>query len=68
LSSPGKLLPHLTEIIALVAANRWVSVAGLMSTPQSEVVAEGKQTPVQWFRNGGGIDALAEILEAERWT
>lgn len=68
LSSPGKLLPHLAEIIALVAANRWLSVAGLMSTPQSEMVAEGKQTPVQWFRDGGGIDALAEILEAERWT
>jgi hypothetical protein len=67
LSSPGKLLPHLTEIIALLAEEHWISASGLMSTPQSEMVMEGEHTPVEWFRAGGGIEALVEILETERW-
>lgn len=67
LSSPGKLLPHLPEIIALVADEHWISVAGLMSTPQDTMVIEGEHTPVEWFKNGGAIDALQDILEGERW-
>ncbi len=67
LSSPGKLLPHLTEIIALLVDKHWISASGLMSTPQSTMIVEGKHTPVEWFRAGGGIDALEEILEAQRW-
>lgn len=67
LSSPGKLLPHLTAIIALLGETHWISVSGLMSTPQSTMVVEGAHTPVEWFRTGGGIDALEEILEAQRW-
>ncbi|MCK2024346.1 hypothetical protein KZC52_15545 [Microbacterium sp. kSW2-24] len=67
LSSPGKLLPHLTEIIALLGGQHWISVSGLMSTPQSTMIAEGQHTPVEWFRIGGGIDALERTLEAQRW-
>ncbi|CAD5140749.1 conserved protein of unknown function [Microbacterium sp. Nx66] len=67
LSSPGKLLPRLTEIIALLEEEHWISVSGLMSTPQDTMVIEGKHTPVEWFRAGGGIDELEEILETQRW-
>jgi hypothetical protein len=67
LSSPGKLLPHLTEIIALLGEKHWISVAGLMSTPQDTMVTEGEHTPVEWFRNGGTIDALEDILKGQRW-
>ncbi|MCZ0710813.1 MULTISPECIES: hypothetical protein [Microbacterium] len=67
LSSPGKVLPHLTEVIALLGKKHWISVSGLMSTPQDTMVIEGKHTPVEWFRAGGGIDALEAILEAQRW-
>lgn len=67
LSSPGKVLPHLKEIVALLEGQDWISVSGLMSTPQSTMVAHGEQTPVEWFRNGGDLDALEQILEAEEW-
>lgn len=67
LSTPGKLLPHLTEIIALVKEKNWISVSGLMATPQSTLVTEGPQTPVEWFRGGGEIDALRRIIEGQKW-
>lgn len=67
LGSPGKLLPHLPEIIAILGEKHWISAAGLMSTPQSAMVAHGKQTPVEWFRGGGGIEALEKIVEAQKW-
>lgn len=67
LSSPGKLLPHLAEIIALLRDKNWISVSGLMATPQAAMVAEGRQTPVEWFRNGGGIEALERIVEGQKW-
>ncbi|WP_153302205.1 hypothetical protein [Microbacterium foliorum] len=67
LSSPGKVLPHLKEIIALLKGKDWISVSGLMSTPQSTMVAHGKQTPVEWFRSGGDLDALEQTLQAQKW-
>lgn len=67
LSSPGKLLPHLAEIIALLRERNWISVSGLMATPQTAMVAEGRQTPVEWFRSGGGIEALERIVEGQKW-
>ena len=67
LSSPGKLLPHLAEIIALLKEKNWISVSGLMATPQPTMVTEGPQTPVEWFRGGGEIDALGRIVEGQNW-
>lgn len=67
LASPGKVLPHLKEIIALLKGQDWISVSGLMSTPQSTMIAHREQTPVEWFRNGGDLDALEQILDAEEW-
>lgn len=67
LSSPGKLLPHLSEIISLLTETNWISVSGLMATPQSTMVAEVPQTPVEWFRGGGDIDALRRIIESQKW-
>lgn len=67
LSSPGKRLPHLAEIIPLVREQNWISVSGLMATPQTAMVAERCQTPVEWFRSGGGIEALERIVEGQKW-
>lgn len=67
LSSPGKILPHLTEIIDIVKDKSWVSVSALMATPQSTMVAEGQHSPVEWFRRGGDVGALAQIIEAQKW-
>ena len=61
------MLPHLKEIIALLKGKDWISVSGLMSTPQSTMVAHGKQTPVEWFRSGGDLDALEQTLQAQKW-
>lgn len=67
LSSPGKLLPHLPEIIALVKDDHWISVSGMMHTPQTTMVTRGRHTPVEWFRSGGGIEALRQIKEGQKW-
>ncbi len=67
LSSPGKILPHLTEIIDIVKDKGWVSVSALMATPQSIMVTDGHQSPVEWFRRGGDAETLARIIEAQKW-
>ncbi|MCI4657330.1 hypothetical protein [Cryobacterium zhongshanensis] len=67
--SPAKLLPGLTEIIELVMSRwHWRSVAGFMATPQSDLVAKGRQTPVAWLRDGGDIKVIIDIVEAADWT
>lgn len=67
LSSPGKLLPHLTEIIDIVKDKGWMSVSALMATPQSTMVTDGQHSPVEWFRRGGDVQALARIIEGQKW-
>ena len=67
LSSPGKLLPHLTEIIDIVKDKGWMSVSALMATPQSTMVTDGQHSPVEWFRRGGDVEALARIIEGQKW-
>lgn len=67
LGSPGKLLPHLSEIIALVGDQNWRSIAALMATPQSSMASEGHHTPIEWFRRGGSVDALEQLLEVRSW-
>lgn len=65
LGSPGKLLPGLSVLIAAAAPRwDWQSVAGFMSTPQFDLIAEGRQTPVEWLRGGGDIDSVTEIVES----
>lgn len=63
LASPGKLLPHLGEVIALVADQDWRSVAALMTTPQPSMVTEGQHTPTEWFRSGGTVDVFEQLLD-----
>jgi len=63
LGSPGKLLPHLREIIALVADRNWRSVAALMATPQPSMVTEGQHTPTEWFRRGGSVEVFEQLLD-----
>lgn len=63
LGSPGKLLPHLSEIVVLVADQDWRSIAALMATPQSAMVTEGQHTPIEWFKRGGNVDALEHLLD-----
>ncbi len=65
--SPGKLLPYRTEIVDIVKDKGWISVSALMATQQSTMVTEGKHSPVEWFRRGGDVDALARIIEGQKW-
>ena len=66
--SPVKLLPGLTEIIEVITPRwNWQSAAGFMATPQSELVAEGRQTPVEWLRDGGNVNDVRDIVEASDW-
>ncbi|MEC5151381.1 hypothetical protein [Cryobacterium sp. GrIS_2_6] len=66
--SPVKLLPGLTEIIEVITPRwSWRSIAGFMATPQSELVAEGRQTPVEWLRDGGNVNDVRDIVEASDW-
>ncbi|TFD01322.1 hypothetical protein E3T28_07130 [Cryobacterium sinapicolor] len=63
-AAPGHLMPGLPALIAAVAPRwDWHSIAGFMATPQSSLIAEGRQTPVEWLRNGGDIDTVTSIVE-----
>lgn len=67
--SPSKLLPGLTEIIAVITPRwHWQSAAGFMATSQSDLISEGRKTPVQWLRDGGDITDVIEIVEASDWS
>lgn len=67
-SLPGKLLPHLPEVIRVVSS-RWESrgVAAFMATPQADLVGDGRKTPVTWLRDGGDIRDVVEIVEDDDW-
>lgn len=67
--SPSKLLPGLTQIIGLITPRwDWQSAAGFMATPQRDLVARGRKTPIQWLRDGGDVDEVREIIEASDWS
>jgi hypothetical protein len=69
LGSPGRLLPGLPELIAVISPRwNWQSAAGFMATRQSKLVAEGRKTPVEWLRDGGDVNAVKEIVEASDWS
>jgi hypothetical protein len=68
LNSPNKLLPGFDRhfLAALVARwPDWRSCASFMSTPQEDLVAEGRQTPTAWLGGGGDPEEVLEIVEAE---
>ena len=68
IGSPQKLIPGLEDVIEVVSPHwSWHSVAGFMSTPQSSLVAEGRQTPLEWLRDGGDIAAVKQIVESDKW-
>ena len=65
---PGKVLPHLPSLIESVSQRwKWQSVAAFMSTPQSNLIAEGRKTPAVWLSDGGSVDDVREIVEASDW-
>lgn len=67
--SPSKLLPGLTQMIGLFTPRwDWQSAAGFMATPQRDLVARGRKTPIQWLRDGGDFDDVREIVEASDWS
>ena len=67
-SSPGKVLPGLTELIAAIGPRwRFETASGFMATPQEGLVAYGRQTPIEWLRGGGDISRVTEIVEASEW-
>lgn len=65
--SPQKLLPSLPAVITALAEENWISAAGYMSTPQSSLVAEGQQTPIEWLRRGGDVAAVEAIIEGDSY-
>jgi len=63
LSSPGKLLPGLAEVIAADNPKRsWIVLAGLMGTPQEDLYGEGHKTPVAWLRDGGDVTRVTDVV------
>ncbi|MEB0287130.1 hypothetical protein QN355_11255 [Cryobacterium sp. 10S3] len=68
-ASPSKLLPGLTSMIGIMTPRwHWQSAAGFMATPQRDLVALGRKTPIQWLRDGGDVDDVREIVEASDWS
>lgn len=68
LSSPNKLLPGFDRHFLASLVDRWPdwkSCASFMSTPQEDLVAEGRQTPTAWLGEGGDVEDVLEIVEAE---
>jgi hypothetical protein len=63
-----KLLPGLSEVLE-VAAPRWdwQGLTAFMSTPQSDLVVEGRQTPAEWLRRGGPVEDVQSIIESTDW-
>ena len=67
--SPEKLIPRLTELIAVVSSRwDWQSTAAFLATPQSSLVAEGRKTPIDWLRDGGDIQLIRNIVESNGWS
>lgn len=66
-SKPGKVLPHLPEVIQAVSSD-WQarSVAAFMATPQEDLVAEGRKTPTAWLRDGGDVQDVIDLIELDR--
>jgi hypothetical protein len=63
LSSPGKLLPGLAEVIAAASSEQsWIVLAGLMGTPQEDLYGEGNKTPVAWLRDGGDVSRVTDVV------
>lgn len=68
LGSQGKILPNLDQIIeAVTPQGDWQSVAGFMTTPQGDLVGEGRMTPIEWLRSGGDVDTVRAIIESAFW-
>jgi hypothetical protein len=67
LSKPGKVLPHLPEVIQALGPE-WQpqSVAAFMATPQGDLVAEGRKTPTAWLRDGGDVQDVIDLIELDR--
>lgn len=60
--APDRLLPGLEAIIELAADWNWLTLAGLMSVPQGDLLTKGPQTPPDWLRLGGSLDAVTAII------
>ncbi|MFJ3393660.1 hypothetical protein [Leifsonia aquatica] len=67
-SKPGKVLPHLPEVIQAVRPD-WQSqsLAAFMATPQEDLVAEGRKTPTAWLRDGGDVQEVIDLIELDRF-
>lgn len=67
LTSPGKLLPGLAEVIAAASSEQgWIVLAGLMGTPQEDLYGEGNKSPVAWLRDGGDVRRVTDVVMS-RW-
>ncbi|RKR74759.1 hypothetical protein [Frondihabitans australicus] len=59
-----KLLPGLPEVIAALTEDEagWQIDAGFMSVPKASLFAEGRQTPVEWLRDGHSPERVVELI------
>ena len=69
LSRGQKLIPGLPRLIDEFGDQRsWQSVAAFMRTPQEDLVVEAPQTPTDWVRRGGDIEALCSLIASTGWA
>lgn len=68
LPDKDKLLPGLSELVAVAAPRwNWQSMTAFMSTPQEDLVIEGRQNPAEWLRRGGSVEDVRSIIESTDW-
>jgi len=66
IGEPDRRLRGLADVIRAIPEDmHWLSVEGLMASPREDLYAVGRQTPVEWLRNGGSIDAVLELVSGE---
>lgn len=68
LSSGNKLLPGIDRDFLSALLKRWPdwrSIAAFMSTPQQDLVAEGRKTPVAWLRDGEDPEEVLALVDDE---
>jgi hypothetical protein len=64
-SPEGRLLPGLEVLIPEAPPYGILSWAAFMHSPMEELSGFGPQTPIQWLREGGDVEAVLEILRDE---
>ncbi|WP_425839924.1 hypothetical protein [Microbacterium sp. PA5] len=63
---PDHRLRGLTDIVRSIPKDRdWLSVQGIMTLPHEDLNTEGRQTAVEWLRNGGDVARIRRLVRRE---